>query len=102
MSYKIKFTPASKKDYDKLDNSQKLQVRKSLQRIEEFGLDTGQPLKGKLADCKKMKHKKLGLRVIFKQSDLGIEIIEIVVIGVTGTSIQKIAVVRHEKNKKCC
>lgn len=27
-----------------------------------------------------MKHKKLGLRVIFKQSDLGIEIIEIVVI----------------------
>ena len=28
-----------------------------------------------------MKHKKLGLRVIFKQSDLGIEIIEIVVIG---------------------
>ncbi len=32
MSYKIKFTPASKKDYDKLDNSQKLQVRKSLQR----------------------------------------------------------------------
>lgn len=81
MSYKIKFTPASKKDYDKLDNSQKLQVRKSLQRIEEFGLDTGQPLKGKLADYKKMKHKKLGLRVIFKQSDLGIEIIEIVVIG---------------------
>lgn len=81
MSYKIKFTPASKKDYGKLDNSQKLQVRKSLQRIEEFGLDTGQPLKGKLADCQKMKHKKLGLRVIFKQSDLGIEIIEIVVIG---------------------
>lgn len=81
MSYKIKFTPASKKDYEKLDNSQKLQVRKSLQRIEEFGLDTGQSLKGKLADCKKMKHKKLGLRVIFKQSDLGIEIIEIVVIG---------------------
>lgn len=81
MSYKIKFTPASKKDYDKLDNSQKLQVRKSLQRIEEFGLSTGQPLKGKLADCKKMKQKKLGLRVIFIQSDLGIEIIEIVVIG---------------------
>ena len=72
MSYKIKFTPASKKDYDKLDNSQKLQVRKSLKRIEEFGLDTWQPLMGNLANCKKMKHKKLGLRVIFKLSDLGI------------------------------
>ncbi|BBM16379.1 MULTISPECIES: type II toxin-antitoxin system RelE family toxin [Enterococcus] len=81
MSYKIKYTSASKKDYEKLDNSQKLQIRKSLKKIEEFGLDTGQPLRGKLADCKKMKHKKLGLRVIFKQSDLGIEIIEIVVIG---------------------
>ncbi|OTP19942.1 type II toxin-antitoxin system RelE family toxin [Enterococcus mundtii] len=81
MSYKVKYTPASKKDYEKLENSQKLQVRKSLKKIEEFGLDTGQPLRGKLADCKKMKHKKLGLRVIFKQSDLGIEIIEIVVIG---------------------
>ena len=23
-------------------------------------------------------------------------------LGVTGTSVQKIAVVRHEKNKKCC
>ncbi|MGL9910032.1 type II toxin-antitoxin system RelE family toxin [Enterococcus sp. AZ058] len=61
MSYKIKFTPASKKDYDKLDNSQKLQVRKSLKRIEEFVLDTWQPLKGNLADCKKMKHKKIRL-----------------------------------------
>ncbi len=61
MSYKIKFTPASKKDYDKLDNCQKLQVRKSLKRIEEFGLDTQQPLKGNLADCKKMKHKKIRL-----------------------------------------
>lgn len=81
MSYKIKYTSASKKDYEKLDNSQKLQIRKSLKKIEEFGLDTGKPLRGKLADCKKMKHKKLGLRVIFKQSDLGIEIIEIVVIG---------------------
>ena len=24
------------------------------------------------------------------------------IFGVTGTSVQKIAVVRHEKNKKCC
>ncbi|HIB1903641.1 TPA: type II toxin-antitoxin system RelE family toxin [Enterococcus faecium] len=81
MSYQIKYTHASKKDYEKLDNSQKLQVRKSLKKLEELGLQAGQSLRGKLADCKKIKHKKLGLRVIFKQSDLGIEIIEIVVIG---------------------
>lgn len=81
MSYQIKYTHDSKKDYEKLDNSQKLQVRKSLKKLEELGLYAGQPLRGKLADCKKIKHKKLGLRVLFKQSDLGIEIIEIVVIG---------------------
>jgi mRNA interferase RelE/StbE len=34
-----------------------------------------------LWDCRKLKHKKLGLRVIFRQSSEGIEIIEIVVIG---------------------
>lgn len=81
MSYQIKYTHASKIDYEKLDNSQKLQVRKSLKKLENFGFSAGQPLKGKLSDCKKLKHRKLGLRVIFKQSDLGIEIIEIVVIG---------------------
>ncbi|MGG5324698.1 hypothetical protein IGJ83_000362 [Enterococcus pernyi] len=34
-----------------------------------------------MADCKKMKHKKIGLRVIFKQSNLRIKIIEIVAIA---------------------
>lgn len=32
MSDQIKYTHASKNDYDKLDNSQKLQVRKSLKK----------------------------------------------------------------------
>lgn len=81
MSYQIKFTHDSKLDYDGLDNSQKLQIRKSLRKLEEIGLNAGQPLKGKLVDCRKIKHRKLGLRVIFRQSDLGVEIIEIVVIG---------------------
>lgn len=44
-------------------------------------MQTGQQLRGKLADCRKLKHKKLGLRVVFRQSDLGIEIIEIIVVG---------------------
>jgi mRNA interferase RelE/StbE len=50
-------------------------------KIEENGMNTGQPLYGVLWDCRKLKHKKLGLRVIFRQSPEGIEIIEIVVIG---------------------
>lgn len=81
MTFKINFTKESQQDYDKLDHSQQIHIRKSMQRIEESGLLTGQPLRGKLADCRKLKHKKLGLRVVFKQADFGIEIIEIIVVG---------------------
>jgi mRNA interferase RelE/StbE len=81
MKYIPKFTEFSKDDYEKLDGSQKKQVLKSFTKIEENGMNTGSPLHGNLLDCRKLKHKKLGLRVIFRQSSLGIEIIEIVVVG---------------------
>ena len=81
MRYTPKFTDLSRKDYDTLDGSRKKQILKSLLKVEEYGMEAGQPLHGKLWDCRKLKHKNLGLRVIFKQSDEGIEIIEIVTIG---------------------
>ena len=81
MTFKINFTKDSLQDYEQLDNTQKIQIRKSRLKIEQSGMQTGQPLRGKLADCRKLKHKKLGLRVIFRQSDLGIEIIEIIFVG---------------------
>jgi len=81
MKYTPVFNEFSKLDYDNLDGSQKKQILKSLIKIEENGMNTGQPLHGILWDCRKLKHKKMGLRVIFKQSMIGIEIIEIVTIG---------------------
>ncbi len=81
MKFTPKFTEFSKADYDKLDGSQKKQILKSLVKIEDSGMETGQPLHGKLSDCRKLKHKKLGLRLIFRQSSVGIQIIEIVVVG---------------------
>ncbi len=81
MSYTPKFTELSQADYRKLDGSQKKQILKSLAKIEEGGMSVGQPLHGKLWDCRKLKHKRMGLRVIFRQSAQGIEIIEIVVVG---------------------
>jgi len=81
MSYTPVFTEKSKSDFAQLDGSQKKQVLKSLTKIESNGMNTGQHLHGKLWDCRKLKHRKLGLRVIFRQSEVGIEIIEIVVIG---------------------
>ena len=81
VKYHAKLTDYSRSDYLALDGSQKAQILKSFKKIEEHGMSVGQELHGKLWDCKKLKHKKLGLRVIFRQSDLGIEIIEIVAVG---------------------
>ena len=81
MSYVPRFTDFSKADYDGLDGSQKKQILKALTKIEEKGMNAGQPLHGRLWDCRKLKHKKLGLRMVFRQSVEGIELVEIVVIG---------------------
>jgi len=81
MSFAVKFTEASRNDLSKLDGSQRVQILKSLTKIEANGMKTGQPLHGNLWDCRKLKHKRLGLRVVFRQSSLGVEIVEIVVVG---------------------
>ena len=81
MNFKFVYTNWSQKDYDSLDNSQRKQIQKSLSKVETHGMLAGQQLYGKLWDCRKLKHKKLGLRVVFRKSDVGIEIIEIVVVG---------------------
>ncbi|WP_206854526.1 addiction module toxin RelE [Candidatus Enterococcus mangumiae] len=81
MIYEVKLTEKSKIDFQQLDNSQKQQILKSFMKIELHGMQTGQQLRGKLKDCRKLKHKRLGLRVIFRESNFGIEIIEIIAIG---------------------
>ena len=81
MKYTVLLTEHSRSDYTKLEGSQKTQVLKSLAKIEKNGMNTGQRLHGKLWDCRKLKHRKLGLRVIFRQSEAGIEIVEVVAIG---------------------
>ncbi|MGM0213558.1 type II toxin-antitoxin system RelE family toxin [Enterococcus sp. AZ109] len=81
MRYEIKLTKSSKRDLARLDNSQKDQLLKSFVKIEQNGLSAGQQLHGNLKDCRKLKHKKLELRVIFRESEIGIEMIEIVVVG---------------------
>lgn len=40
----------------------------------------GGPLVGELAGCRKLKHRKACLRVVFKESSRGIEIIDIIAI----------------------
>jgi len=79
--FELQWTEYSKKDYDALDGSQLVFVDKALNRIRLLGMQAVTPLAGDLAGCRKLKHQKLGLRVVFRQSDNGIQIIQIVAIG---------------------
>ncbi|RXK17478.1 type II toxin-antitoxin system RelE/ParE family toxin [Macrococcus sp. DPC7161] len=79
--FKLRFTQYSKNDFLSLDGSQKKVVLKGLKKIEMHGMNIGEPLSGKLSHCRKIKFKKMGLRIIFRQVEHQIEIIEIVAIG---------------------
>ncbi|MGI6154971.1 MAG: addiction module toxin RelE [Enterococcus lemanii] len=82
--FALQWFDEAKAEYDKLDGSQKIQVNKGLKRIEERGMDAGKHLEKKRYDlsmCREIKMKRLGLRIVFKQSKNGIEIIDVVVVG---------------------
>jgi mRNA interferase RelE/StbE len=81
VSFRLKWSDESKEDLQNLDGSQKKLIRKGLLKIEENGMNTGTKLHGKLMDCNKLKYKKVGLRIVFRQNNDHIEIIEIIVIG---------------------
>lgn len=82
--FALQWFDEAKAEYDKLDGFQKVQVNKGLKRIEEHGMDAGKYLEKKRYDlpmCREIKMKRLGLRIVFKQSKNGIEIIDVVVVG---------------------
>lgn len=79
--YQLEWTQYSKEDYEKLDGSQKVFVNKALDRIRVRGMDAGQPLHGSLAQCHKLKNKKMGLRIVFREIAGHLRIIQIVAVG---------------------
>ncbi|MTD31736.1 type II toxin-antitoxin system RelE/ParE family toxin [Planomicrobium sp. YIM 101495] len=79
--YHLEWTQYSKEDYDQLDGSQKIFVNKALDRIKLRGMEAGQSLHGNLAQCNKLKNKKMGLRIIFREAEGTIQVIQIVAIG---------------------
>lgn len=81
MAYKVEFIEEANQDFKNLDRSQQILIRKSILKIEKYGMQTGEPLRGKLAGCRKLKHKKAGLRVVFRETKKGLEIIQILAIG---------------------
>ena len=81
VTHPVLLTKASKADFDGLDGSQKPQVLKSFAKLEENGMEAGAPLHGSLAGCRKLKHQRLGLRIVFRASAEPAGSIEVVAIG---------------------
>lgn len=82
MSFNLEWFEEAKKDYEKLDGSQKIQVDKGLEKIIDKGMQAGKELHGNLKQCREIKHKRLGIRIIFKENTaLGtIDVIDIIII----------------------
>lgn len=78
--YKLKYFPEAKDEYNALDGSQRVFVDKGLDRIKVYGMQAGTPLYGRLEGCHKLKNRKLGLRIVFRQDKNSIKIIQIVAI----------------------
>jgi mRNA interferase RelE/StbE len=98
VAYKIEWTEYSRNDYAGLDGSRLVFVDKALVRIAADGMNAGQPLHGELIGCNKLKNKKMGLRIVFRQSESGVEIVQIVAIGARKNSyVYKLATERIKK-----
>lgn len=79
--YQINYFEQAKKEYSSLDGSQKKIVDKAINKIKLYGMDCGENLHGDLIGCKKLKHQKAGLRIVFRPHADSVQIIEIVAIG---------------------
>ena len=44
-------------------------------------MQAGQALQGSLSECRKLKNKKMGIRIVFREANGKIEVIQIVAIG---------------------
>ena len=83
---RLRFLKEAYEDYLALDGSQKKWVRAALERLEIRGAEIGESLGhhevANLHGYKKLKNRKLGLRIIFRENKADeIEVIEIIVIG---------------------
>ena len=81
LKYELSFFDEAEEDYQRLDGSQLVFVDKGLNRIRAKGMKAGAPCHGNLEGCNKLKNRKMGLRIVFRQDKGKINIISIVAIG---------------------
>jgi mRNA interferase RelE/StbE len=76
--FELRFTPSSRKDYDKLDGSVRKVVNKKLEDLEERADEIGKLLSGNLAGCREIKLRSAGIRIIYKITAEKVDILTIV------------------------
>ncbi|MGD9155557.1 MAG: hypothetical protein PVG90_08645 [Bacillota bacterium] len=59
--FELRFTPASRKDYDRMDGSVQKIVNKKLEDLEERADEIGKLLSGNLAGCREIKLRNAGI-----------------------------------------
>ncbi|MBV0930011.1 addiction module toxin RelE [Lentilactobacillus sp. IMAU92037] len=77
----LKYFRQAAKEKQHLDGSQLKVVNKGLKRIKVQGMQAGKPLTGNLAGCREIKHRDLGIRIIFRKDPSLNKVIDIVGIG---------------------
>lgn len=83
--FNIFFIEEAKKDYQKLDGSEKKYVDIALAKLrfraDEIGEELANRFNLNLTGCKKIKFRKIGIRIVFRIIGDQVEIVEIISIG---------------------
>ena len=75
MSYELEYHPSIQDDLEKLDNSQRLHVKKAIEKVKKnpipkseggYGESLGNKYGKNLTGCCKIKLLKLGIRIVYK------------------------------------
>lgn len=72
---------AAQKEYLQLKGAQRELVDKGLARLEIRADEIGNPLSGPLKECRELKFRADGIRIVYRVLDGKIQIVEIVAIG---------------------
>ena len=80
--FTVIYHPRAKKDYQKLDGSQRKLVLAGVERLRRRADEIGKHLHGGLAGCRALKWRRSGLRLVYRIGPEGlVEIVEIVANG---------------------
>ncbi|WP_318615867.1 type II toxin-antitoxin system RelE family toxin [Sporosarcina sp. YIM B06819] len=79
--FDIIFIEEAKKDYKRLDGSEKKFVDIALAKMEQRADEIGEDLTNNLIGCRKIKFRKIGIRIVYRMIGNKTEIVEIIAIG---------------------